>query len=392
MKTFVGPRTTHERWPSTPPRDCPFSVSTDFTGIAFTERHAEYEHADTWYPTWATDGNLYSPWTDGDVGGWPIGSLGLAASTGNAKIVGGDPQSLAVIPLGGCFGSPLPYGGRYPCGSLVKDGVWYYGTYCLDESGRGLNWDVLGPFVGFRVSHDLGLTWTESPHTPSEPIFGESGKGNAKVKIGAPHFVDFGQNMEHSPDGKAYLVAHGATSTHADLSWISGDQVYLIRVEPTPETINDPSSYEFYAGTDETGQPSWATDLAAAQPLIEWRDRCGCATVTYAAPLKKYLMCVTDGWPTISTMNTFILESDAVTGPWKLLVFMENFGAQAYFVNLPSKFISPDGRTAWVCYSANFTNMAKEKFKVLDDVPVVESRPVGGRYGLCLQEAILLVE
>ena len=24
------------------------------------------------------------------------------------------------------------------------------------------------------------------------------------------HFVDFGKGMEHSPDGKAYLVAHGA--------------------------------------------------------------------------------------------------------------------------------------------------------------------------------------
>ncbi|GHU63186.1 hypothetical protein FACS1894123_05460 [Bacteroidia bacterium] len=30
------------------------------------------------------------------------------------------------------------------------------------------------------------------------------------VKIGSPHFVDFGKNMEYSPDGKAYMVAHGA--------------------------------------------------------------------------------------------------------------------------------------------------------------------------------------
>ena len=37
-----------------------------------------------------------------------------------------------------------------------------------------------------------------------------------KVKFGAPHFVDFGQELEHSPDGKAYLVglvhAHDQTS------------------------------------------------------------------------------------------------------------------------------------------------------------------------------------
>lgn len=35
---------------------------------------------------------------------------------------------------------------------------------------------------------------------------------------------------------------------------------------------------------------------------------------------------------------------------------MKEFGQQAYFVNFPSKFISKDGRTAWLSYSANFTN------------------------------------
>lgn len=29
------------------------------------------------------------------------------------------------------------------------------------------------------------------------------------VKMGTPDFVDFGINMEHSPDGKAYLVGMG---------------------------------------------------------------------------------------------------------------------------------------------------------------------------------------
>ena len=71
---------------------------------------------------------------------------------------------------------------------------------------------------------------------------------------------------------------------------------------------------------------------------------------------KKFLMCITDGGNTISKFNTYILESDHVAGPWKLVVYMREFGEQAYFVNIPSKFISPDGRTAWLCYAANFSN------------------------------------
>src|SRR5262249_28914799 len=183
-----------------------------------------------------------------------------------------------------------------------------------------------------------------------------SGKAGRKVKIGAPHAVDFGKNMQYSPDGKAYFVGHGATRPEANLAWIAGDQAYMIRVTPSPENINDPSTYEFFAGHDGAGNPLWTGDFSKIKPLIEWNNRVGCVTMTYNAPLGKYLLCVVDGWPTVSTMNTFILESDRITGPWKLVTFMERFGIQAYFVNIPSKFISADGKSAWLCYAANFTN------------------------------------
>jgi hypothetical protein len=114
----------------------------------------------------------------------------------------------------------------------------------------------LGPFVGFRTSTDFGKTWKETPHTPAKPIFGESGMWNYPVKIGSPHFVDYGRELEHSPDGKAYLAAHGAEYPDSkprfgNLSWITGDQIYLLRVSPTLDNINDASKYEFYAGHAE---------------------------------------------------------------------------------------------------------------------------------------------
>lgn len=48
-------------WPSQPPAGIPFQASSELTGIEFTGRHAQYGHADTWYPSWAANGNLYSP-------------------------------------------------------------------------------------------------------------------------------------------------------------------------------------------------------------------------------------------------------------------------------------------------------------------------------------------
>jgi hypothetical protein len=395
-------------WKSEPPADCPFESSKDITGIEFLGVHSDYRFADTWYPSWAADGNLYSPWTDGTLYEQSSTSDAIAAdtngfgefrlvrgkaTTGQAVMIGEDPLKLTVKSLGKTQADPHPYGGRYPCGSLVYRGVWYYGTYCLSPAGSTkfggtiYNWPWLGPLVGYRISRDLGNTWEESPHTPAKPLFGETGMWGHPVKIGAPHFVDFGKDMEHSPDGKAYLVATGAELNDAqprfaNLSWITGDQVYLLRVAPSPEAMNEPTAYEFFSGIDAQGRPQWTHDFARIKPLLEWNNNMGCVTATYIAPLKKYLMFVTDGGNTCARMNTYALEADAVTGPWRLVTYMKNFGEQAYFVNLPSKFIGADGRTAWLCYSGNFApDWNGEKIQV---------NPPGTRYGLVFQKIRLL--
>lgn len=396
-------------WPSAPPTDCPFEPSKEITGIEFLGVHSDYHFADTWYPSWAADGNLYSPWTDGPLfedsstsdaiapdsdgfGGFRL--VRGKAMTGQAVLIGDDPLHLTVKNLGKAQADPHPYGGRYPCGSLVHHGVWYYGTYCLSPAGMtkfgdtAYNWPWLGPFVGFRISRDLGKTWQETPHTPALPLFGETGMWGHPVKIGAPHFVDFGRDMQHSPDGKAYLVATGAelndpNPRFANLSWITGDQVYLLRVTPSPETMNEANAYEFFAGHDTQGQPLWTREFKDIKPLLEWNNNMGCVTATYIAPLKKYVMFVTDGGNTCARMNTYALEAENLTGPWRLVSYMKNFGEQAYFVNLPTKFVNTDG-TAWLCYSANFaTDWNGETIK---------SDPPGSHYGLVLQKIRLLTK
>ena len=103
-------------WPSEPPEDIPFEQSRELVGILFTGDHSDYRLADTWYPSWASDDNLYSPWTDGQTDGMNSSSGGLNATTGQAVMIGNDPLNLKIKALGLTKGNPRPYEGRYPCG------------------------------------------------------------------------------------------------------------------------------------------------------------------------------------------------------------------------------------------------------------------------------------
>ncbi len=151
-------------WDSETPEDCPFEQSKEYTGIKFLGVKSGYHYGDTWYPTWAENDTLYSPWTDGRtkrLDGYTDWSQSWVDSvhitTGQGVIIGDDPLSMIAYSIGLDKSSPAsPYRGRYPCGSLVYNGVWYYGTYCLDPDGRTqygddiINWPWIGPFVGFR--------------------------------------------------------------------------------------------------------------------------------------------------------------------------------------------------------------------------------------------------
>jgi len=400
-------------WKSEPPDNCPFEDSKEITGIRFTGKAVHYKAPDTFYPVWASDGQLYSPITDGNLYGFNFNSFkGKDAVTGAAKIIGNDPMDLDIYPVSLYKSSAEPYSGRYPCGSLIYNGVWYYGTYCVDYKDSEefpyrvrtddgfvvdickckpkydltdtcMNINYIGPFVGFRISTDYGKTWVETPHTPGSPIFGDPDIPFTPTKIGAPHFIDFGRELEHSPDGKAYLVAHGSIDNDslpkvANASWITGDAVYLLRVSPSPENINDPSKYEFFAGKDRNNKARWTSDFHQIKPLFEWNNHCGCVNVTYNSKLGRYIMFVSYGKHTRTTFNTYILESKDLTGPWNLITYMKKFGEQAYFVHIPSKFVSEDGKTAWMFYSANFQSPNyKEKHK---------SCPPGSDYGLSIQK------
>ncbi|HVZ74097.1 MAG TPA: hypothetical protein VHJ20_17080 [Polyangia bacterium] len=365
---------TSFHWPNTPPASSPFARSTSIKEIVFTGRHRLYATGDTFIPTWGSDDNLYTPFTYGEVGGVDSGS-GL----GWAKLTGHDPLALTVANAGTIdAGNPGPYSGAFPAASAILNGVWFYGASSEDgNNGPCGYWCVGGPFIGFWISNDYGNTWAGPKDGQMTSLFGESALDGKKVKMGGPRFVDFGKEMMDSPDGKAYVVASGATDPSSPDNWIAADQVYLARLTLTPTTANDVTAWEFYGGKDAGGKAIWSHAFADIKPLLEWPNHMGSVSMTYLPALKKYLMAVSrpaDGFDTYGGFDTYFLEADDVTGPYRMVQYLHDFGMSAYYVNIPSRFLGCDGKTMWIQYSSNDST---------------DENPPGSRYALSFQEVVL---
>jgi hypothetical protein len=324
--------------------------------------------------------------------------------------------------------------GLYPSTSFTFNGSWVFGYYLLaDPSGAGCgNWCHLGPLVAFGVASvvgaadggeasggdggggapdaaagrlagrlDLNWSWAGSPYWGGNDASSSSSSPSGvfepldvtrPIRMGVPRFVDLGANLEHSPDGRAYLIAKGCSAndgTHC--SFMTGDAAYLARtVSPLSAfggrltDLNLASSWEFFAGGGEEGggplTASWAALLADAQPLFSWPTGIGGLTMTFNPVLGKFF--VVNNLPgdrihpTDCSFDTAVLEADSITGPFSLVSYMRSLGPQMYFQQLSSKFWSADGLTGALFSSGNW-----------DGACVTQgSNPPGERYGMVTTE------
>ena len=415
-----------------PQGEPPLPQSPHFKGLRFTGRQRDYRdsiHADTWYPSWAADGTLYSSYTDGTVNDaagrttkvssqWRASEawfrdIGIGATdgqipcidsdrfgtSGNATLSGDDPFQLTATPLEPFRHASPRYEGYYPCANFFHQGVWYYGGYYCHRWLNKRNVPITyenGGFGGFRISRDGGKSWVDTPHDDLYPLFPETGRcsGGAPIKMGTPHFVDFGRDLEHSPDGYAYLAGHGTYDPDGITNWCSGDAVSLARVRPSPETMNDPGAWEFFAGHDPSGKPVWSKDFSRIQPLISWPGGAGCVNITYHPTLKKYFAILCGGWADGDSgcYNLWVVESDSLTGPWFTVACLRgSCGGQAYFVCMPSKFNRDDSRKLTFFYSANWSTYLPWKTIDRPGIPsAIDTSGPGGLYSLNVAEFELL--
>lgn len=385
-------------WPDEPPEGMLHHRSEQIRGVRFTGRYANYTGADTWYLSWADDGHNYSPYTDGYLWsngefaevdcpfcnpartrlGHRVGARRLyhchsnvpPFATGQARIEGDDPLNLQVVNLGKMAG------GRdlYPCVGVIADGVWYIGTYeAFKPQGR---------FNGFRWSRSFDR-WAEQLETPWEnPAWTDTrtpetdffSQDTEPRRFNVLHAVVYGQANRLSPDGKLYFSAHGA-SPGGYSDWDKGDAITLCRVDANPAAVADPTAYEFFAGRNGL-VPRWSKNVREAAPILDAPKKLGSESITYLPGLRKYLLMsarLEENEQNLPYNLLTFWESDAVTGPYRLVHALRDWGPQTYFPHVPAKFVSPDGTRMWLVVSSNYSTSD-------------QANPFGCRYALSMHE------
>lgn len=327
---------------------------TTFFSTAAEEAYSTYQmtggDGDLWPTCWADDDNLYTASGDGSAF-----YQGGASHANTISRISGMPPRLTGTSLTTSVGTNW-IGSGYsvkPTGMLCANSTVYLAFQNLNESNFNS-----APAASIAKSTDYGNTWTWDT---SGPMFGGAGQAPLFTTI---LFLDYGKNSINAID--QYVYAYGL-----DNNWREQQRLYLGRV--LAENVQTRAAWQFYAGSDASGVPQWTSDITQKQPVLTdtrllypamFGTDCPAQNpvlaqggVVYDAPLKRYLFA---SW---SCATHEIYEAPQPWGPWNH-VLSNDFGPLRgtnnrgqYGTNIPSKFISADGKTLMlqsnVCCSGN---------------------------------------
>jgi len=315
----VRPIETRADLPPYPPS--PVITDVDWAPASSIVRMAQ--GGDNWPITWADDGNMYAAYGDG-FGFIPYVPTKL--SLGFAR-VSGDPENPTGVNIRSATGEQTGNGrgGKKASGMLMVDGVLYMWVRNVNSDGEGcqLAW-----------STDRAQTWTWANWKFDE--------------LGYCTSINFGQDYAGARDNFVYTYSPNGPSAYD-----TSDSMVLMRVPK--DSMTDRSAYEFFAGVDGNGQPTWVASINQRQPVFEHQGSCRRSGISYNAGLDRYIW-----WQNITGTDTrfqggfAIFDAPEPWGPWSIVYYTEDWdvgpGDAGVF---PTKWMSADGLTMNLVFSGD---------------------------------------
>ena len=290
--------------------------------------------SDNWPLTWADDGGLYTAYGDGN-GFEPF--LSEKLSLGFAR-VSGIPPEIQGTNIRSETGEQRGDGprGKKASGLLMMDGILY--LWARNAGNAQLAW-----------SDDHARTWQWCDWRFTE-------------SFGCPTFLNYGKNYDGARDEYVYIYSPESGSAYE-----AADRMVMARVPK--DRLRDRSAYEFFQRLDENGHPVWTADIRKRGGVFEHYRRCYRSGISYNPALKRYLWCqILPGENPRFEGGFAIFDAPEPWGPWTTAYFTELWDTgPGETGSFPPKWMSHDGRSAWLVFSGNDCFSARQAFFTLTD-------------------------
>jgi CubicO group peptidase (beta-lactamase class C family) len=276
--------------------------------------------SDNWPVTWGDDDALYTAYGDGK-GFKPFVPEKLSLGFARVK---GSPPDIAGENIRSNSGEQKGEGpgGRKASGLLMIDRTLY--MLVRNAGNSQLAWST---------DHAKTWTWSDWKFTES---------------FGCPTFLNFGRDYAEARDGFAYIY-----SPDANTAYDTADRLVLARVPK--ERIRERDAYEFFVRVEPNGDVTWLHDTADRGAVFSNPGAVCRSHVTYNPALKRYLLTMIG--PVIDSRfagGLGVYDAPEPWGPWTTAFYTDVWdvgpGESASF---PSKWLSADGRTAWLVFSGD---------------------------------------
>jgi hypothetical protein len=320
---------------------------------------ASTKGCDSWTPTWAPDGNLYTAYGDCRMRGIPqkIG-MGFGRISGSTAYG----VTVSVVPTGDpldwddtALGSGVEALGdgptsEKPAGMLHADGRLWYWIRNINEGGTGV-----------RLKFSTNYNATNPAFTWSDWTIPE---------VGYASFVQYGKAYAGGPASYVYAVIPMRSGLKGNVSNSAYDLVPafgLIRGRRSDLTLR--SNWQFFCGTAAT--PAWCSSPTSAKNILfrSGRKFAPRAGMSWNQGLGKFMLSLTFD-PTPSTTGDsprfwgglMVLVSSNPWGPWEAVFTSTgtwpggpsttgcgstNWGAGER-ADIPTKYMSADGKTFYL--------------------------------------------
>lgn len=305
----------------TPPT-APYPNSSVITSVTFDwNQHVRLaDGSDNWPVTWASDGHQYTSWGDG--GGFGGTNSNGRVSLGFGRIEGSATAYQGFNVWGGLNPeNPAQFEGKSY--GIVSVGGVLYAWVSPDTNMQSYN------EARMSMSLDNGATWTQASWAftkADDTVF--------------PTILNFGQDYAGARDSFVYsyfIRLQDDTSLQVQTPGI----IDLARVPQTD--LMTQSSYEWFAGLDVQGNPTWTANITQRQPVFQDSNGVGwTVAASYNPTLGRYLL-TTEHIASFQG-NLGIFDAPEPWGPWTTVEYVSGFGANVgggvFFWNFANKWQS----------------------------------------------------